>query len=88
MYWSSINMWLFLCVNLTEWRVQVISAEQKSSKHWELTGEGREIAEQGSHEARVFNAIPAEGLPQNQLMVRALSIGVSHHHVLDVNEYH
>uniref|UniRef100_A0A8C2EMF1 phenylalanine--tRNA ligase n=1 Tax=Cyprinus carpio TaxID=7962 RepID=A0A8C2EMF1_CYPCA len=47
---------------------EVISAEQKSSKHWELTGEGREIAEQGSHEARVFNAIPDEGLPQNQLM--------------------
>ncbi|XP_048043479.1 phenylalanine--tRNA ligase alpha subunit [Chanodichthys erythropterus] len=47
---------------------EVISAEQKSSKHWELTGEGCEIAEQGSHEARVFNAIPAEGLPQNQLM--------------------
>uniref|UniRef100_A0A9J8BR01 Phenylalanine--tRNA ligase alpha subunit n=1 Tax=Cyprinus carpio carpio TaxID=630221 RepID=A0A9J8BR01_CYPCA len=47
---------------------EVISAEQKSSKRWELTGEGREIAEQGSHEARVFNAIPDEGLPQNELM--------------------
>uniref|UniRef100_A0A9J8CGJ7 phenylalanine--tRNA ligase n=1 Tax=Cyprinus carpio carpio TaxID=630221 RepID=A0A9J8CGJ7_CYPCA len=51
---------------------EVISAEQKSSRHWELTGEGREIAEQGSHEARVFNAIPDEGLPQNQLMVEAI----------------
>ncbi|XP_057201900.1 phenylalanine--tRNA ligase alpha subunit [Triplophysa rosa] len=47
---------------------EVIAAEQRSSKHWELTGEGCEIAEQGSHEARVFNAIPAEGLPQNELM--------------------
>ncbi|XP_073705101.1 phenylalanine--tRNA ligase alpha subunit [Garra rufa] len=47
---------------------EVISAEQKSSKRWELTGEGCEIAEQGSHEARVFNAIPDEGLPQNELM--------------------
>ncbi|XP_016086959.1 phenylalanine--tRNA ligase alpha subunit-like [Sinocyclocheilus grahami] len=47
---------------------EVISAEQKSSKHWELTGEGCEIAEQGSHEARVFNAIPDKGLPQNELM--------------------
>lgn len=47
---------------------EVISAEQKSSKRWELTGEGCEIAEQGSHEARVFNTIPDEGLPQNQLM--------------------
>uniref|UniRef100_A0A673KE75 phenylalanine--tRNA ligase n=1 Tax=Sinocyclocheilus rhinocerous TaxID=307959 RepID=A0A673KE75_9TELE len=47
---------------------EVISAEQKSSKRWELTGEGCEIAEQGSHEARVFNAIPDKGLPQNELM--------------------
>uniref|UniRef100_A0A8B9H5Y1 Phenylalanine--tRNA ligase alpha subunit n=1 Tax=Astyanax mexicanus TaxID=7994 RepID=A0A8B9H5Y1_ASTMX len=47
---------------------EVIEATQRSSKHWELTGEGREISEQGSHEARVFNAIPEEGLPQSQLM--------------------
>uniref|UniRef100_A0A4W4GT94 phenylalanine--tRNA ligase n=1 Tax=Electrophorus electricus TaxID=8005 RepID=A0A4W4GT94_ELEEL len=47
---------------------EVIEAEQRSSKHWELTGEGQEIAEQGSHEARVFKAIPEEGLSQSQLM--------------------
>ncbi|XP_062874950.1 phenylalanine--tRNA ligase alpha subunit [Trichomycterus rosablanca] len=47
---------------------EVINAEQRSSKHWELTGEGREIAEKGSHEAQVFNAIPEDGLPQSQLM--------------------
>ncbi|KAI4876958.1 hypothetical protein NFI96_019072 [Prochilodus magdalenae] len=47
---------------------EVIEATQRSSKHWELTAEGNEIAEQGSHEAQVFNAIPEEGLPQNQLM--------------------
>lgn len=47
----------------------MIDAEQRSSKHWELTGEGCEIAEQGSHEARVFNAIPDQGMPQSQLMV-------------------
>ncbi|KAK3520503.1 hypothetical protein QTP70_024119 [Hemibagrus guttatus] len=47
---------------------EVIEAEQRSSKHWELTGEGCEIAEHGSHEARVFNAIPEEGMPQSQLM--------------------
>ncbi|XP_036407968.1 phenylalanine--tRNA ligase alpha subunit [Megalops cyprinoides] len=46
----------------------VISAEQCSSKRWELTAEGAEIAEQGSHEAQVFNAIPEEGLPQSELM--------------------
>ncbi len=55
----------------------MISAEQKSSKCWELTGEGCEIAEHGSHEARVFNAIPDEGLPQNQLMVRDERIAYS-----------
>ncbi|KAJ3600335.1 hypothetical protein NHX12_031320 [Muraenolepis orangiensis] len=46
----------------------VITAELRSSKHWELTGEGREIAEQGSHEARVFYSIPSEGLAQSDLM--------------------
>ncbi|XP_063048250.1 phenylalanine--tRNA ligase alpha subunit isoform X2 [Engraulis encrasicolus] len=46
----------------------LISAEQRSSKHWELTGEGQETVEQGSHEARVFKAIPDDGLPQSELM--------------------
>lgn len=49
--------------------VQVISADLRSSKLWELTEEGTEIAEQGSHEARVFSSIPLEGLPQAELMV-------------------
>ncbi|KAG2470585.1 SYFA ligase, partial [Polypterus senegalus] len=47
---------------------EVISAEQRSSKRWELSCEGKEIAEQGSHEARVFNSVPPEGLAQSQLM--------------------
>lgn len=51
--------------------VQVISAELRSSKRWELTEEGTEIAEQGSHEARVFSSIPLEGLGQSELMVSA-----------------
>lgn len=51
--------------------VQVISAELRSSKRWELTEEGTEIAEQGSHEARVFTSIPLEGLAQSELMVSA-----------------
>uniref|UniRef100_A0AAX7TBJ3 Phenylalanine--tRNA ligase alpha subunit n=1 Tax=Astatotilapia calliptera TaxID=8154 RepID=A0AAX7TBJ3_ASTCA len=46
----------------------VISAELRSSKHWELTEEGTEIAEQGSHESRVFSCIPQEGLAQSELM--------------------
>nr|XP_033779879.1 phenylalanine--tRNA ligase alpha subunit isoform X1 [Geotrypetes seraphini] len=47
---------------------EVIEAEQQSSKHWELTAEGKEIAEEGSHEARVFQTLPAEGLLQSELM--------------------
>ncbi|KAM8825494.1 phenylalanine--tRNA ligase alpha subunit [Synchiropus picturatus] len=46
----------------------VISADLRSSKHWELTVEGTEIAEQGSHEARVFSAVLPEGLAQADLM--------------------
>nr|XP_025042866.1 phenylalanine--tRNA ligase alpha subunit [Pelodiscus sinensis] len=47
---------------------KVIQAEQRSSKRWELTPEGKEIAQEGSHEARVFDSIPAEGLLQSELM--------------------
>ncbi|EMP37244.1 Phenylalanyl-tRNA synthetase alpha chain [Chelonia mydas] len=47
---------------------EVIEAEQRSSKRWELTPEGKEIIQEGSHEARVFDSIPAEGLPQIELM--------------------
>ncbi|XP_077590023.1 phenylalanine--tRNA ligase alpha subunit [Stigmatopora nigra] len=46
----------------------MISAELRSSKHWELTDEGKEIADQGSQEARVFNAVPQDGLSQSDLM--------------------
>ncbi|XP_077474295.1 phenylalanine--tRNA ligase alpha subunit [Stigmatopora argus] len=46
----------------------IISAELRSSKHWELTEEGKEIADQGSQEARVFNAVPQDGLSQSDLM--------------------
>ncbi|KAJ6657656.1 hypothetical protein lerEdw1_002157 [Lerista edwardsae] len=47
---------------------QVIEAEQRSSKKWELTPEGQEIVQEGSHEVRVFNSIPLEGLVQSELM--------------------
>lgn len=48
---------------------QVIEAELRSTKCWELTTEGEEIAREGSHEARVFRSIPLEGLVQSELMV-------------------
>ncbi|PNI51157.1 FARSA isoform 3 [Pan troglodytes] len=47
---------------------EVIEAELRSTKRWELTAEGEEIAREGSHEARVFRSIPPEGLAQSELM--------------------
>ncbi|XP_078540901.1 phenylalanine--tRNA ligase alpha subunit isoform X1 [Lissotriton helveticus] len=47
---------------------EIIDAEQRSTKHWELTAEGKEIADEGSHEVRVFQSIPAEGMAQSELM--------------------
>lgn len=49
--------------------LQIIEAELRSTKRWELTAEGEEIAREGSHEARVFRGVPPEGLPQSELMV-------------------
>ncbi|XP_012889636.1 PREDICTED: phenylalanine--tRNA ligase alpha subunit-like [Dipodomys ordii] len=46
----------------------VIEAELRSTKRWELTAEGEEMAREGSHEARVFQSVPAEGLAQSELM--------------------
>uniref|UniRef100_A0A8C9LJ45 Phenylalanine--tRNA ligase alpha subunit n=1 Tax=Piliocolobus tephrosceles TaxID=591936 RepID=A0A8C9LJ45_9PRIM len=47
---------------------EIIEAELRSTKRWELTAEGEEIAREGSHEARVFRSIPLEGLAQSELM--------------------
>uniref|UniRef100_A0A4X1TFJ6 Phenylalanine--tRNA ligase alpha subunit n=2 Tax=Sus scrofa TaxID=9823 RepID=A0A4X1TFJ6_PIG len=47
---------------------EIIEAELRSTKRWELTAEGEEIAREGSHEARVFRSVPPEGLPQSELM--------------------
>uniref|UniRef100_A0A673UGW9 Phenylalanine--tRNA ligase alpha subunit n=1 Tax=Suricata suricatta TaxID=37032 RepID=A0A673UGW9_SURSU len=47
---------------------EIIEAELRSTKRWELTAEGEEIAQEGSHEARVFHSIPPKGLAQSELM--------------------
>uniref|UniRef100_UPI00358E09F3 phenylalanine--tRNA ligase alpha subunit n=1 Tax=Myxine glutinosa TaxID=7769 RepID=UPI00358E09F3 len=47
---------------------EVISAQQRSTKRWELTSEGQEVVREGSHEARVFDAIPPSGILQKELM--------------------
>lgn len=42
--------------------------EQVNQKSWELTQEGQHVAENGSHEAAVFNAVPEGGAPQTEIM--------------------
>ncbi|XP_066449726.1 phenylalanine--tRNA ligase alpha subunit isoform X2 [Eleutherodactylus coqui] len=47
---------------------EIIEAEQRSSKKWELSAEGQEIAESGSQEVRLLQSLPKEGLQQSELM--------------------
>lgn len=44
--------------------LQIIETELRSRKRWELTTEGEEIAQEGSHEARVFAASPRGPAPE------------------------
>ncbi|RZF44677.1 hypothetical protein LSTR_LSTR000629 [Laodelphax striatellus] len=46
----------------------VIVAEPQSIKTWELTDEGKQICQGGSHEALIFNSVPEAGIPQADLM--------------------
>ncbi|KAJ8040276.1 Phenylalanine--tRNA ligase alpha subunit A [Holothuria leucospilota] len=47
----------------------IINAEQRTSKHWEVTKEGDDVIANGSHEARLFRAVPEdEGISQAELM--------------------
>lgn len=46
----------------------LLNVEQASHKSWELTGEGKSVLQNGSHEACVFNSVPAEGIAQADLM--------------------
>ena len=49
----------------------MISTEQRQFESWVLTWEGSEVVEQGSHEARLFEAVDVEaGTPQSDVMVR------------------
>lgn len=47
---------------------ELVTAEPASRKSLELTGEGIEVAANGSHEAAVYNSVPAEGIAQAELM--------------------
>ena len=59
--------------------VQVVSTEQRQFESWVLTGEGQEVVENGSHEARVYNAVtPDGGSLQSEIMVDlSLSLSLS-----------
>ncbi|ESN91107.1 hypothetical protein HELRODRAFT_90419 [Helobdella robusta] len=46
----------------------VISTEQTSQTRWQLTPEGQEVMERGSHEAVVFRNVPEGGIRQDDLM--------------------
>lgn len=46
----------------------LVNAEPTSRKTWELTEEGKSVLENGSHEACVYNAVPADGIAQVDLM--------------------
>ncbi|XP_015512836.2 phenylalanine--tRNA ligase alpha subunit isoform X1 [Neodiprion lecontei] len=46
----------------------VISVEQLNKKSWALTQEGQQVAENGSHEAAVFKAVPDGGVAQTEIM--------------------
>lgn len=46
----------------------LLNSETTSRKAWQVTDEGQFVIEHGSHEACVFNAIPAGGISQAELM--------------------
>lgn len=57
---------LFLCTcprNKFDYSLhaQLLKVESKSRKEWVLTDEGQHVLEHGSHEAAVYNAVPADG---------------------------
>ena len=52
-----------------------INTKLVSQKRWDLTSEGREVMEGGSHEALVFSNVPQEGIAQKLLMTNCGPIG-------------
>lgn len=53
----------------------MISTEQRQFESWVLTGEGEEVVEKGSHEARLFKAVaPETGSLQADIMVNYLPL--------------
>ncbi|CAL8084133.1 unnamed protein product [Calicophoron daubneyi] len=49
---------------------EIILCQQVTESAYELTEEGKQIVENGSHEYRVYCSVPQEGISQKELMVR------------------
>lgn len=47
---------------------ELLNSEATSRKAWQVSDEGQFVIEHGSHEACVYNAIPAGGISQAELM--------------------
>lgn len=48
--------------------LEMVTSEAVKSSRWELTGEGQQVADNGSHEAVLYRSIPDNGIPQAELM--------------------
>jgi hypothetical protein len=59
-----------ICYDFKLSLLQLVTVEQLVHKKWELTDEGKIVAENGSHEAVVYNAVPPHGILQSDLIVR------------------
>jgi len=54
---------------------QMINADLESVKRWQLTEEGRTVAEKGSHEAIVWGLVGENGIDQQELLKSAGAVG-------------
>lgn len=48
--------------------LEMVILEVAKSSQWELTDEGKQVAEAGSHEAVLYKSVPDAGVPQAELM--------------------
>lgn len=48
--------------------LEMVVSEAVKNTRWELTGEGQQVADNGSHEAVLYKSIPESGIPQAELM--------------------
>lgn len=53
--------------------LDMVKSEAVKSTKWELSEEGRSVAEKGSHEAVLYRSIPENGISQAEVMKVNLS---------------